>query len=169
MIQSLRFQFSQFPIAKRKLLRPLLQKSWSETYTQELGERVAAMMIETLSSNDIGGLIPNNDESVFVAAQSELIRGCAVSAARHGVTYLWGFYVLSEFRLHGIGRNLLMRSVSAHNLENIVQLTVLKSSIGAVKFYETLGFRTQSEDDFELLRGLQVPSMTMTAKASELV
>ena len=101
MKQSSQFVLSQLSQENRKLLRPLLEKSWSETYTRELGEQTATTMIATLSSNDIGGLIPNNDESVFVATQNDAIRGCAVSAARHGVTYLWGFYVLSEFQRCG--------------------------------------------------------------------
>ena len=169
MIHSSPFVISQLSPDKRIVLRPLLQKSWAETYAKELGEQPAAKMIDTLASNDIGGLVPNNDEAVFIATQEDHILGCAISATRHNVTYLWGFYVLAEFQRQGIGRSLLQHSVSACEPTNTVQLTVLKSSVEAVKFYQALGFKTQSEEEFEILIGHMAPSIIMAAPISVLV
>lgn len=150
---------------QRDALASMLRRSWLETYRPELGEVEAAALIDTLYSQDIGGVIPGDDETVLVATHEDEIIGCAVSAARHGVLYLWGFYMLAHFQRRGIGRALLERSVSAHPKADNVQLTVLKSSLGAVEFYRSLGFGEETETGFDLLPTLKVSAITMTAPA----
>ena len=169
MVQSCSFIISPLSPGKREILRPILQKSWAESYAIELGEETAKKMIDTLASDDVGGLVPNNNELVLIATQDGHIRGCAVSAARHGFTYIWGFYVLAQFQRQGIGRSLLQRSVSAYEPTNFAQITVLESSVDAIKFYQASGFKTQAVNGFEILPGHTVPSITMTAPTSELV
>lgn len=169
MIHSSAFVISKLPSSKRAALRPLLQKCWAQTYTSELGEQTTARLIETLKSDDVGGLVPITDETAYIATQDDHILGCAVSAARHGIIYIWGCYILPDFQRKGIGKSLLKQSVSAHDRRDMVQLTVLTSSAGAIQFYQALGFRTQSEQGFELFPGYPLRSMTMTAMASILV
>jgi len=115
-------------------LRILLQKCWEETYFSELSENTTKTMIESLSSDDVGGLFPNNDEQIFVALYDGQPVGCAVSAARGAITYLWGFYILAGYQRLGIGTLLLHRAIAAHGHSNLVQLTVLKTSVNAVPF-----------------------------------
>lgn len=165
MTHSSAFFISKLSPDERAALRPLLQNCWKQTYEGELGEQITAKLLETLKSDNIGGLVPATDETVHIARQGDHILGCAVSAARHGVTYIWGCYVLPDFQRKGIGRRLLRRSITVHDRANSVQLIVLKSSISAIKFYQTLGFKIRSEDEFELLPGHQVPSMTMSLTA----
>ncbi len=169
MVQHPHFIISQLQPDEREKLRPLLQKSWAETYAKELGEQVTTKMIGTLASEDIGGLVPNNDELVYIATQDNHIRGCAISATRHGTTYIWGFYVLAEFQRQGIGRSLLHQILSVCDSTNTVQLFVLKSSVDAVKFYQVLGFKSISEEAFEISPGHMAPSITMATPISGLV
>ncbi|GAB5510234.1 MAG: hypothetical protein Rhims3KO_16350 [Hyphomicrobiales bacterium] len=122
-----------------------------------------------MGSDDLGGLVPITDETVFVATQGHHIIGCTVSAARHGVTYIWGCYVLREFQRKGIGSKLLRQAVLAHEPANKVQLIALKSSLEAVKFYQALGFDIQSEECFEPLPGHRLPSITMSAAAADII
>jgi len=166
MVQQSPFIISQLCPAERSALRPLLQKSWAETYVNELGKEITTKMIETLTSEDIGGLVPNNDELVFIATQDNQIRGCAISATRHGITYLWGFYVQAKFQRQGIGRSLLHQIVSANDSTNTVQLIVLSSSVDAIKFYQASGFTIISKEAFEIAPGHMMPSITMTAPIS---
>jgi ribosomal protein S18 acetylase RimI-like enzyme len=147
----------------------MLRESWSETYTRELGGDVAATMVASLASNDLGGLVPDKDEQVLIATQDDQIVGSVISAARHGVIYLWGCYVLQRFQRQGIGRKLLLNSVSTYDPNDKMQLTVLQSSEGAVQFYKSMGFKTISEEPFELLPGLVVPSLTMAAPSCDLI
>lgn len=169
MIHSAAFVVSKLSPDKRTALRPLLQKCWAQTYLDELGEQTTARLIETLSSDDVGGLVPLTDETILIATQDNQIKGCTVSAARHGVTYIWGCYVLPEFQRKGIGKSLLKRSVSAHDRRNMIQLSALKSSVEALQFYQNLGFKIQSEGEFELILGHRRPCVIMTAAASNLV
>lgn len=152
---------------KRKLLRPLLQESWTETYANELGETTTNELIVTLASDDIGGLAPNKDETIFIASNGDHIVGCAVSAERLDVTYLWGCYVLAQYQRHGIGRALMQQAVSAGRSTGIIQITVLKSSAGAVKFYEALGFTTSSEEEFQIVPDRIVPAIIMRSSKPE--
>jgi len=108
----------------------MLQESWTETYTKELGKEATMAMVASLVSDDLGGLVPNRDEQVLVAYQDQDIIGGVISAARHGVTYVWGCYVLERFQRQGIGKQLLQNSVFAHDKNNNVQITVLKSTSG---------------------------------------
>lgn len=165
---STQFVVSQLPSNNRAALRPLLQVCWAETYKAELADTDVAEMIATLNSDDVGGLAPNSDETIFIATQDGHIRGCAISAARYGITYLWGCYVVKGSQRNGIGRRLVRRAVSVHELTNMVQISVLKSSCGATEFYQSLGFKTLSEEQFELLPGCLFPSTTMALWASEL-
>lgn len=169
MISSSAITIAKLPSDEGAALRPLLQKCWAQTYADEQGKLVTAKLIETLGSDDIGGLVPITDETVFVATQDHHIIGCTVSAARHGVTYIWGCYVLREFQRKGIGSKLLRQAVLAHGKANMVQLTVLRSSLEAVKFYQALGFVIQSEGCFDLLPGHRLPSITMNAAAADIV
>lgn len=163
-----RFFISKMNPARRNTLRPLLRASWLETYVPELGKDIAAKLVETLAHEDIGGLIPNNDETVFVAEHQNQICGCSVSAARNGVTYLWGFYILREFQRMGIGRRLLEKALLEYGHANSAQLTVLTSSTAAVKFYTAAGFRPQDQTDFEILPGQRLPAMLMAASVREI-
>ncbi|MBW4960651.1 GNAT family N-acetyltransferase [Sulfitobacter sp. CW3] len=162
------FSISKMNPARRSTLRPLLQTSWSETYVPELGQDIVAELVETLAHEDIGGLIPNNDETVFVAKHQNQICGCSVSAARNGVTYLWGFYILREFQRMGIGQRLLKKAVLEHDHANSAQLTVLTSSTAAVKFYSTAGFKPQGKTEFEIFPGQQLPAIQMSASVREI-
>lgn len=155
--------------ADQEDVRSLLKKSWTETYVGELGSDVTAHLVDQLVQDDIAGLIPGKDETVFVARGRYGLQGCAISAARHGTTYLWGFYVLQEFQRSGIGRELLKRAVNAHGSENSVELVVLKSSVAATRFYTSLGFRITSEEQFEISPGINLPAQKMSAPATKLI
>lgn len=146
----------------------MLNESWMETYSSELGEDVAKAMTTALSTDDLAGLVPERDEHAMIALKGDEICGSAISAARHGVTYLWGCYVLQRFQRRGIGRALILKSALVHSMDNIVQIFVLKSSTGAIEFYEDMGFKTISEDSLELLPGQSFPSQIMTVQASNL-
>ena len=153
----------------REAFRTMLRESWTETYSGELGKEVAKAMTKRLSTDDLAGLVPSRDEQAVIALQDNEICGSAISAARGNITYLWGVYVLQCFQRQGIGRALLAKAVLAHSMDNVVEIFVLKSSIGAIKFYEGLGFKSVSENDLEILPGLSYPSMTMQIPASALV
>jgi len=144
-------------------LRNLLRKSWVETYWSELGAETTQSLIGSLTADDVGGLLPGRDESAFLAIANNQIAGSAISAARHGVTYLWGCYVLAEFQRLGIGGKLISQAISVHEPSNPVQITALKSSNSAIAFYQTLGFKTTSDQLIELLPGISLPSITMVA------
>ncbi|WP_299471945.1 GNAT family N-acetyltransferase [uncultured Roseibium sp.] len=147
----------------------LVAKSWIETYVSELGPDIAARLLDQLDRDDMTGLLPGADETVFLARGRNGLRGCVTSAARHGITYLWGLYVLQEFQRKGIGRELVERAVRAHGSKNSVELTVLKSSVSARRFYTSLGFQFASDEDFEILPGISLPAEKMGAPASEVV
>ncbi|MBL4891554.1 MAG: GNAT family N-acetyltransferase [Rhizobiaceae bacterium] len=146
----------------------MLHESWIETYTDELGANVAKTMADVLSSDDLAGLVPDRDEQAVIALHGLEICGSAVSASRHGITYLWGCYILQRYQRKGIGRALILKATSVHSVENTIQIFVLKSSNNAVQFYESLGFKTVSEDSLEVIEGHSVPSLVMTIKASAL-
>ncbi|MEE9313412.1 MAG: GNAT family N-acetyltransferase [Rhizobiaceae bacterium] len=150
----------------RGAFRAMLHKSWVETYTKELGTEAAMALVASLSSDDLAGLTPNKDEKVLIAYCGDTLVGSTVFAARNGVTYVWGCYVLEKFQRRGLGRRLLLKSIDPDEPNNTVQITVLKSSAGAIKFYECLGFQTISENPFKLLPELTVPSITMIRKPS---
>jgi len=137
----------------REAYRSMLHESWMETYTSELAEGVAKSMTDELSSDDLAGLVPNRDEQAVIALLGQEVCGSAVSAARHGVTYLWGCYVLQRYQRQGIGRALILKAASVYSVENIIQIFVLKSSNGAMQFYKNLGFKTVSEDSLEIVQG----------------
>lgn len=156
------------PIDRDDVAR-LVAKSWTETYVRELGSDIVARLVDQLDRDDMAGLLPGTDATVFLARGRNGLRGCAISAARHGTTYLWGLYVLQEFQRIGVGRELVERAVRAHGLENSVELTVLKSSVSARRFYRSLGFQFASDERFEILPGVSLPAEKMRAPASELV
>ncbi len=164
-----RISISKLNPVRRDTLRPLLRTSWLEIYKAELGQDVAAELVATLAQEDIGGLIPNNDETVFVAEHQNRFCGCSISAGRNRVTYLWGFYILREFQRMGIGQKLLEKAVLQHDRKNSTQLTVLKSSTAAVKFYTAMGFKPQCQADFEILPGRRFPALQMSASVHEII
>ncbi|MEM9631638.1 MAG: GNAT family N-acetyltransferase [Pseudomonadota bacterium] len=163
------FSIAEIHPADREDVRRLLEKSWTETYVSELGSEIAGRLVAQLAQDDIAGLMPRTDETVFVARGKRGLQGCAISAARHGITYLWGFYVLKEFQRCGIGSELLKRAVSAHGSANSVELVVLKSSVAASRFYSSMGFQMTADVQFEIAPGINLPAEKMAGSASEII
>lgn len=163
------FSIVEMNPSDREEFRHLLKKSWTETYVSELGSDIATHLMDQLAQDDIAGLAPNTDETVFIARGTKGLQGCAVSAARQGITYLWGFYVLQEFQRKGIGRELLKKAVRAHGRENSVHVTVLKSSVTARRFYNAVGFRKASDEQFEIVPGKSFPAEKMIAPATQII
>jgi ribosomal protein S18 acetylase RimI-like enzyme len=63
--------------------------------------------------------------------------------AKHNCN-IWGLYVQPEYRAQGIGRT-LMEAALKHIIEKIlcskINICVESSNLGALKLYETLGFK----------------------------
>lgn len=165
MVSNSSFIISPFSPELREAYRAMLHESWMETYASELGTEVAKAMTTGLAKDDLAGLVPGRDEQAMIALEGSEVCGSAISAARQNITYLWGFYVLRRFQRQGIGRGLLVKAASAHNRENIVEISVLKSSKGAIKFYDDMGFKTIRKDSIEVIPGHTVPSLIMTMPA----
>ncbi|MET1414153.1 GNAT family N-acetyltransferase [Roseibium sp. HPY-6] len=168
MAEQHRIFISKINAARVNGLRSFLRASWWETYQAELGQDLTKRLVETLASEDIGGLLPCNGETAFVAEHQDSVCGCCMSASRKNVTYLWGLYVLRDFQKMGLGQRLLRDAILEHDRANSAQLTVLKSSTEAVQFYKAMCFKTQCETQFEILPGLLLPAIQMSARAYEI-
>ena len=78
------FAIAEMQPSDSEELRHLLKKSWAETYVNELGTDFAAQLMDQLAQEDIAGLAPNTDETVFIVRGTKGFQGCAISAARQG-------------------------------------------------------------------------------------
>lgn len=82
----------------------------------------------------------------FADARMVAMTGCArldKLKTRHRV-YLWGVYVEPEFRGRGLARRLLQLAIAhSRTLTGVVtaDITVLTSSMGALRLYQELGFK----------------------------
>jgi len=148
-------------------LRSMLRESWLETYGPELDNVVVAEMTETLSSDGFGELVLMTDEQSLIATRDGEVTGSAISVQRHATVYFWGCYVPKRRQRKGIGSGLVRKAIAVDHNWNVASSIAVKSSIGARKFYKSLGFKVILEGPFENMPGPIVPSLTMCATKQE--
>lgn len=149
-------------------LRSFLMVSWQETYTEQLGQTTAELLISSLQSDTIGDLVSGRDERAYIATEGTNIIGCIISAARGNFLYIWGCYVLASHQRRGVGRKLMQSAIKEKGSSTIVQLIVLKQSLPAQCFYKHLGFVVYKLEDFELIPGQTFPALTLQVPVEQL-
>jgi ribosomal protein S18 acetylase RimI-like enzyme len=160
-------------------VRQHLSICWEETYQSIIGDAALAELIATLKSEDIGGIYSGGEETCFIAVDGSQsidnhIIGTCVAVCRQGIGYVWGCYVQQAYQRRGIGSELMRHClVKLENVET-VELSVLKDSLSAQRFYASLGFQKIRDDEYEMTEGgvqptnvLNIPYDTLIERLSQ--
>jgi ribosomal protein S18 acetylase RimI-like enzyme len=144
-------------------VRNVLVATWHATYDAILGrEQVEAIMAawHSMEALERQRLVP--DSSFLLAEVSG--RVVATAFARPGADdriVLSQLYVLPEAQRRGIGRQLLEASLAAFPLATTVRLEVEPRNVGAINFYERVGFQVVDEGGDCCDYGLRIRHLVM--------
>jgi ribosomal protein S18 acetylase RimI-like enzyme len=108
---------------------------------------------------------PGGESTVWIAERDGRVVGYLAAKITPGVeVYVNALTTAKEVRRQGIGRALLGPAIRAsHRLLAPIRLHVARTNVGAVKLYESEGFRVRSirrgyypggVDAFEMVRGI---------------
>ena len=150
----------------RNQLKSFLKQSWFETYGPELGQEKARLLVNTLQGDNLGGLLPGDDEAAFLAFDDgHNIVGSIIRAERGNHVYICveELYVASAQQRRGIGCQLLLAALDGIEPDQIVELAVLVASVGAQKFYQNAGFRSVGFEASLINESVTVPAIVMQA------
>ena len=122
--------------------------------------------VRVMALDDLGGLLAADAHAPCVVLDGDKIIGCAMTASRHNVSYIWGMYIQKAYQRRGIGRALMQQIAAQLPDKGMVELSVLKSSEPARKFYEKLGFKSHRTSTYEFVPGktMDVANMYATVK-----
>ncbi len=122
------------------------------------------------------GLVADANGAVFGAFDDSTLVGVAGvrREAHHKLAhkaFLWGVYVVPDFRKRGAGRRLVFQALhyafSTLGLRQ-VNLAVNTSNLGAVALYESMGFKTFGvEEGFLLVNGVLHDELHMVCVRDE--
>jgi len=144
--------------------------TWEATYRPLVGDAAVAAMMASIDATDGRDMLPGADERASVAVAGDQIIGNAVVADRGHTAYLWGMYVHPEHQARGVGKGLLRHAMGSPVAAPRVEASVLRSSRGAVRFYELLGFMEAGPTDLALAPGrASLPGIIMAVARDVLV
>nr|WP_321463514.1 GNAT family N-acetyltransferase [uncultured Cohaesibacter sp.] len=143
-----------------------LKQSWLDTYIGEVGRSATNGLIQSVLGDGLDALLPGNDEEACLGVIGSQIVGSIICAYRNGYLYIWGLYVGRQHQRKGIGRALLCHVMADRHEDVIVEVSVLRASERARRFYDKLGFRQVAEESYEMGSGNPVPSLILQAPVS---
>ncbi len=119
----------------------LYSAAWHATYDAIDGAAAIDKLIEDLLSGEEPGMfdLPAGDVAL-VAEMAGRIAGGVRGHPRKGILHLSGIYVDPRRAREGIGRVLLDALFERFPAGTVVRADVRPTSLGALKFYERLGF-----------------------------
>jgi acyl-CoA thioesterase YciA len=149
-------------------LRAHLNTCWHETYADILTDTEMTALTGPLDSANLGGMLMEDSKPTLIITKGDQIIGCVMSASRHNITYIWGLYIQKKYQRIGLGRGLVEAATRRLPEKGMVELTVLKTSEPALKFFTSLGFKNHRNSEFEFVPGKTVTSANMYAKVASL-
>lgn len=158
------------PFAKEKgdAFCAFLKQCWLDTYIGEVGPSATEALIHSMLGEGIGSLVPGRDEKAYLAYLEAGIVGSVICAHRQHFLYVWGLYVNKEKQRRGLGVRLLCHAMAGLHEDTIVEVSVLKASLKARAFYDKLGFREVSEEQYEMGAGHPVSSLVLQAPVAHI-
>ena len=127
---------------------PFFRKCFEHEYYDMLDESVECYIqteiSESILANDLSG---RKLRSAWIDGK---LRGTAVGVQRDTYFFVWGMYVDPDFLRKGIGTRLLSDLCNGLPVGIIISVQVLDESIGALKFYSSMGFEPVTSDDVEV-------------------
>ena len=99
---------------------------------------------ESILANDLSG---RKLRSAWIDGK---LRGTAVGVQRGTYFFVWGMYVDPDFLRKGIGTRLLSDLCKGLPVGIVISVQVLDESIGALRFYSSMGFEPVTSDDVEV-------------------
>ena len=145
-------------IADHPAIRKHLTICWSQTYDGRLGTENIEALLKSLESDDLGGLLPQSDETAIISEVNNQIVGLAVGAVRQRSAYVWGCYVQKQYQRHGLGKTMFRTLLGALPEHEGVIVYVLDDSFEAQQFYQALGFKMGEATEFELVQNVPFPA-----------
>lgn len=147
-------------------IREHFEVCFSESYAEDLDPAALKSLLDSLKSNDVGGLLPSRDEKRLVVLDDKKIIGSAIWATRSNITYIWGGYVRRDYQRKGVGSAMMLEILDHKPAATVFELSVMQSSQDAVAFYLSKGFSVVSEGVYELVLGQEHPTIVMRVNAS---
>jgi ribosomal protein S18 acetylase RimI-like enzyme len=99
---------------------------------------------ESILANDLSG---RKLRSAWIDGK---LRGTAVGVQRDTYFFVWGMYVDPDFLRKGIGTRLLSDLCKGLPAGIVISVRVLDESVGALRFYSSMGFETVTSDHVEV-------------------
>jgi GNAT superfamily N-acetyltransferase len=127
---------------------PFFRKCFEHEYNDMLDEAVErhieTEIAESILANDLSG---RKLRSAWIDGK---LRGTAVGVQRDTHFFVWGMYVDPDFLRKGIGTRLLSDLCKGLPVGIVISVQVLDESIGALRFYSSMGFEPVTSDDVEV-------------------
>jgi ribosomal protein S18 acetylase RimI-like enzyme len=157
-------------------LRAMYRETWHATYGRTLSAPVLQALLALLDAPGLSAILPAADGRATVAdaggsAAAEIV-GSIIVAERGRTAYIWAMYVAPGYQRQGLGRALLRQGTGWLSTAETLEVRVIRSSTGAMAFYEAFGFRETAIEDTNLGGGdgrdvLLLQTVVMTASRAE--
>jgi ribosomal protein S18 acetylase RimI-like enzyme len=138
---------------------------WTEHYTPIVGAAQVAYMLEKFQSAGAMAAQVSGQRYVYTMAWvgDRLVGYAGVQPEADGGLFLSKFYILKEFRGHGVGRRLFEHATLPFIKPGgtKVRLTVNRKNAGAIAVYKKLGFTVEREQVADIGEGYVMDDYVM--------
>jgi ribosomal protein S18 acetylase RimI-like enzyme len=152
-------------------LRAMYNTTWTTTYGATLGPDMLQSLLALLDPPDLSAILPGEDGRTTIAEAgppfARQIMGSIIAAERGQTAYVWAMYVAPDHQRQGIGSALLRQGTSWLSTAALVEVRVIRSSIGALGFYKSYGFQEAGTEDAQM-QGRILPTVIMTVPRADL-
>ena len=105
--------------------------------------------------------VEHSDTVMLACMSGSTLLGTAVYAERQSYVYVWAMYVLPTNLRSGIGSKLLAEIAASVASDSRIEVSVIKQSTGAMKFYDKFGFRSYKSENPEIFPNVCIPIEVM--------
>jgi ribosomal protein S18 acetylase RimI-like enzyme len=135
-----------------KTIQALAHKIWTEHYTPIIGDVQVNYMLEKIYSEQaLLKQINEGPQQFFLIQNGSEIQGyLSFETENENKGFINKFYLLSETRRSGLGKQVFEALCSIYNSTKEIRLQVNRQNYKAINFYFKMGFVIESCADFDI-------------------
>jgi len=139
-------------ISDIKTIQTLAHKIWTEHYTPIIGDVQVNYMLQKIYSEEaLINQITKGPQQFFLIQNENEIQGyLSFETEKESLGFINKFYLLSETRRSGLGKQAFEALCSIYNSTKEIRLQVNRQNYKAINFYFKMGFIIESVADFDI-------------------